>query len=50
MGVHNAESKDTKLVSFLIDDVLAVDAGSFASELSFFRTGENQSQSDFAVS
>jgi Cft2 family RNA processing exonuclease len=35
LGVHNAESKDTRLPSFLIDDVLAVDAGSFASELSF---------------
>ena len=35
LGAHNAESKDTKLVSFLIDDVLAVDAGSLASELSF---------------
>lgn len=35
LGVHNAESKNTKLVSFLIDDILAVDAGSLASELSF---------------
>lgn len=35
LGAHNAESKDTKLVSFLIDNVLAVDAGSLASELSF---------------
>jgi ribonuclease BN (tRNA processing enzyme) len=35
LGTHNAESKDTRLVSFLIDDVLAVDAGSFTSELSF---------------
>jgi len=35
LGAHNAESRDTKLPSFLIDDVLAVDAGSLASELSF---------------
>ncbi len=35
LGTHNAESKDTRLVSFLINDVLAVDAGSLASELTF---------------
>jgi phosphoribosyl 1,2-cyclic phosphodiesterase len=35
LGTHNAESKNTRLVSFLIDDVLAVDAGSLVSELSF---------------
>ena len=35
LGTHNAESKNTRLVSFLIDDVLAVDAGSLASELTF---------------
>lgn len=35
LGTHNAESKNTRLISFLIDDVLAVDAGSLASELSF---------------
>ena len=35
LGTHNAESKDTKLVSFVIDDVLAVDAGSLVSELTF---------------
>jgi ribonuclease BN (tRNA processing enzyme) len=35
LGAHNAESKDTKLVSILIDDVLAIDAGSLASELTF---------------
>jgi ribonuclease BN (tRNA processing enzyme) len=33
LGTHNAESKDTRLVSFLIDDLLAVDAGSLVSEL-----------------
>jgi len=33
LGTHNAESKNTRLVSFLIDDVLAVDAGSLVSEL-----------------
>ena len=35
LGTHNAESNSTRLVSFVIDDVLAVDAGSFVSELSF---------------
>jgi phosphoribosyl 1,2-cyclic phosphodiesterase len=35
LGTHNAESKNTRLVSFLIDGVLAVDAGSLVSELSF---------------
>jgi Cft2 family RNA processing exonuclease len=35
LGTHNAESKHTKLVSFLIDGVLAVDAGSLVSELTF---------------
>lgn len=35
LGTHNAESKNTRLVSLLIDGVLAVDAGSLASELTF---------------
>ena len=35
LGTHNAESRTTRLVSFLIDDVLAVDAGSLVSELTF---------------
>jgi len=35
LGTHNAESRNTRLVSLLIDDVLVVDAGSFTSELSF---------------
>jgi Cft2 family RNA processing exonuclease len=35
LGTHNAESKSTRLVSFLIDGVLAVDAGSLVSELTF---------------
>jgi ribonuclease BN (tRNA processing enzyme) len=35
LGAHNAESKNTRLVSFLIDNVLAVDAGSLVSELTF---------------
>lgn len=34
LGIHNAESTDTKLVSFIIDDTLAVDAGSLATALS----------------
>jgi ribonuclease BN (tRNA processing enzyme) len=35
LGAHNAESRNTRLVSFLIDGVLAVDAGSLVSELTF---------------
>jgi len=35
LGTHNAESRNTKLVSFIIDDILAVDAGSLTSQLSF---------------
>jgi ribonuclease BN (tRNA processing enzyme) len=35
LGTHNAESKNTRLVSLLIDGALAVDAGSLASELTF---------------
>lgn len=35
LGTHNAESRYTRLVSFLIDDVIAVDAGSLVSELTF---------------
>ncbi len=35
LGTHNTESKHSKLVTFLIDDVLAVEAGSLTSELTF---------------
>ncbi len=35
LGTHNEESRDTRLVSILIDDILAVDAGSLTSELPF---------------
>jgi len=35
LGAHNAESKNTKMASFLIDDVLAVDAGGLLSGLTF---------------
>ena len=35
LGAHNAESLKTKLVSLVIDDVIAIDAGSLASELTF---------------
>ena len=34
LGTHNAESTTSRLPSFLIDNVMAVDAGSLASELS----------------
>jgi ribonuclease BN (tRNA processing enzyme) len=35
LGAHNEESRETRWPSLLIDDVLAVDAGSLVSELSF---------------
>jgi ribonuclease BN (tRNA processing enzyme) len=35
LGAHNAESDKTKLVSLVIDDIIAIDAGSLASELTF---------------
>jgi cAMP phosphodiesterase len=35
LGTHNAQSKNSRLVSFLVDDTMAVEAGSLASELTF---------------
>lgn len=35
LGAHNCESAKARLVSFLIDDVLAIDAGALSSSLSF---------------
>jgi ribonuclease BN (tRNA processing enzyme) len=35
LGAHNCESQNTRLVSLLIDDVLAIDAGALTSSLSF---------------
>ena len=35
LGAHNCESQNTKLISLLIDDVLAIDAGALTSSLSF---------------
>jgi ribonuclease BN (tRNA processing enzyme) len=35
LGAHNCETKDTRLVSLLVDDVLAIDAGGLSSSLSF---------------
>jgi Cft2 family RNA processing exonuclease len=35
LGAHDEESTSTRLVSFIIDEVLAVDAGSLTSELTF---------------
>jgi ribonuclease BN (tRNA processing enzyme) len=34
LGAHNCETKDTRLVSLLVDDVLAVDVGGLTSSLS----------------
>ena len=35
LGAHNCESESTKLISLLIDDTLAIDAGAITSSLSF---------------
>ena len=35
LGAHNCESKNTKLVTLLVDNVLALDAGGLTSSLSF---------------
>lgn len=35
LGAHNCESQKSRLVSLLIDEVLAIDAGSLTSSLSF---------------
>ena len=35
LGAHNLESANTRLVSLLVDGVLAIDAGSLTSNLSF---------------
>jgi ribonuclease BN (tRNA processing enzyme) len=35
LGAHNCESRNSKFISLLIDDVLAIDAGGLTSSLSF---------------
>ncbi len=35
LGAHNCESLETRLVSLLVDDVLALEAGGLTSGLSF---------------
>jgi Cft2 family RNA processing exonuclease len=35
LGTHNAESKNTKLSTFIIDDIIAIESGSLTSEISF---------------
>ena len=35
LGAHNCESESSRLISLLIDDVLAIDAGALTSTLSF---------------
>lgn len=35
LGAHNTESKNSRLSTLLIDDILAVDAGNLTSELTF---------------
>lgn len=43
LGAHNIESKNTKYTCLLIDDVLALDAGSLTSKLSFKAQGKIKS-------
>ncbi len=35
LGAHNCEAQNSKLISLLIDDILAIDAGALTSSLSF---------------
>jgi ribonuclease BN (tRNA processing enzyme) len=35
LGAHNCESRTSRLISLLVDDVLAIDAGALTSSLSF---------------
>jgi ribonuclease BN (tRNA processing enzyme) len=35
LGAHNCESQETRLVSLLVDDIMALDAGGLTSSLSF---------------
>ncbi|GAH38128.1 unnamed protein product, partial [marine sediment metagenome] len=35
LGAHNCESQNSKLITLLIDDTLAIDAGGLTSSLSF---------------
>jgi len=35
LGAHNTESKSTRLISLLVDDILALDAGALTSSLTF---------------
>ena len=41
LGAHNAESKNTRMASILIDDNLALDAGSLVSQLTFKEQEKN---------
>ncbi len=43
LGAHNFESRDTRLVSLLVDNILAIDAGGLASSLTF--SGQEQIRS-----
>lgn len=40
LGAHNAESKHTGYTSLIIDDIIAIDAGSVTSKLSFSKQGK----------
>ena len=40
LGTHSTESKKTRLTSFLIDKILAIDAGSLTSELTISQQGK----------
>ena len=45
LGTHNSESNDAKLVSILVDDIIALDSGSITTGLSF--TEQNKIQAIF---
>ncbi len=43
LGAHNTESSRSRMVSIVVDDVLAIDAGSLTSSLSFRNQGKLKS-------
>ena len=43
LGTYNSQSKKTKFVTILIDDILALDAGCLSSELTFSEQKKNKS-------
>ena len=50
LGAHQLETRDTRLTSFLIDGVLAVDAGSITSGLTLEEQKSVTGDSDYPPS